>query len=196
MKIETYREPKSSFLGIEKDLNIIISRMLKNQRLKKLLYYTTPDCLTRPTLSEKQSLELFGHNIRIVPKIEIEPNIENYVCICFDGFVPNATNPEFRDSTIIFDIYCNYNLWHLKDFELRPYKIAAEIDSMLEDTRLTGIGKLEFSTAQFMGINEDYGGLMLIYRVVHGGEDKYNMPNPSDEAALIENFNNIFNNDE
>jgi hypothetical protein len=36
----------------------------------------------------------------------------------------------------------------LKDFELRPYKIAAEIDTMFNNKHLSGIGLL-----QFMGAN-------------------------------------------
>jgi hypothetical protein len=32
----------------------------------------------------------------------------------------------------------------MKDFELRPYKIAAELDYMFNGKHLTGIGKLEF----------------------------------------------------
>jgi hypothetical protein len=36
----------------------------------------------------------------------------------------------------------------------------------------------------------------LKYRAVHGGEDKKKMPNPKDEAAFEENFNQIFNGEE
>jgi hypothetical protein len=107
--------------------------------------------------------------------------------------VGNETNPEFRDNVIIFDIYCNYEQWHLKDFELRPYKIAAEIDSMFNGKHLTGIGELEFSSGHFIGVNENYGGIMLIYRAIHGGEDKYKMPNPVDEEAFVKDFNELFN---
>jgi hypothetical protein len=32
----------------------------------------------------------------------------------------------------------------MKDFELRPYKIAAELDSMFDRKHLTGIGELQF----------------------------------------------------
>jgi hypothetical protein len=32
----------------------------------------------------------------------------------------------------------------MKDFELRPYRIAAELDSMFNNKRLTGIGDVEF----------------------------------------------------
>jgi hypothetical protein len=45
MKKMTYTYPKSSFLSIEKDLGIMVNMILKNDRLKKLLYYTSKDCL-------------------------------------------------------------------------------------------------------------------------------------------------------
>ena len=37
MKIQNYIYPKSSFLSAEKDMNIIVDRMMKNDRLKKML---------------------------------------------------------------------------------------------------------------------------------------------------------------
>ena len=51
MKIEGHQIPKSSFLSIEKDIAIIINNLMKNERLKRLLYYTTPDALDRPNIS-------------------------------------------------------------------------------------------------------------------------------------------------
>jgi hypothetical protein len=53
MKIETYQFPKSSFLSIEKDLSIITNMMLKNERLKRLLYYTTPDALDKNNITSE-----------------------------------------------------------------------------------------------------------------------------------------------
>jgi hypothetical protein len=58
MKIESYTYPKSSFLSVEKDMGIIISEILRNDRIKKLLYYTTKDCLKRPKLKDNETLEL------------------------------------------------------------------------------------------------------------------------------------------
>ena len=168
--------------------------VLKNPRLKKLLYYTTPDCLSRPALTEDQALELFGKNIKIVPKLEIDGNVKNYVFISFDGFTQNATNPEFRDNLIEIDILCPFNQWLLKDFELRPFKIASEIDSMLNQQRLTGIGKLHFVGAEKILENNEFGGLCLLYRAVHGEEDKKGAPNPDVNQDLINNFNAMFNN--
>ena len=69
MKIETFKTPESSFLSLEKDLSIIVDLILKNNNLKKLLYYTSKDCLDKPKLTEEETYDLFGKNIRIVPKL-------------------------------------------------------------------------------------------------------------------------------
>ena len=72
MKIENYTFPKSSFLSVEKDLGIITDLFLKNKRLKKLLYYTTKNALDMDNLTDEQTYELFGKNIKIVPKLYID----------------------------------------------------------------------------------------------------------------------------
>lgn len=193
MKKEIYSYPRSGFLSVEKDLGLIVSMMLKNDRLKNLLFYTSKDCLLKPKMTDKESLELFGKNIKIVPKLVVDGTVENYIIINFDNFTMNATNPEFRDNVIEFDIICHFDQWHLKDFELRPYKIAAEIDSMFNDQHLTGIGKLTFLGANQLVLTDEYAGLCLMYSAIHGEEDKKGMPNPIDNQAFIENFDQMFN---
>ena len=69
MKIDGVKIPKSSFLSIEKDMGIIVDRICDNERLKRLLYYTTPDAMEKPNLTDDQMDELFQKNIRIVPKL-------------------------------------------------------------------------------------------------------------------------------
>lgn len=193
MKIESYQFPKSSFLSIEKDLSIITNLMLKNERLKRLLYYTTPDALDRPKLTDEQTYGLFGENIRIVPKTLIDRTVENYVIISFDNFIPNESNPEFRDHIISFDIICHFDQWHLKDFQLRPYKIAAEIDSMIDKKHLAGIGETQFLGANQIILNDEFAGISLMYGVINGEDDRKNMLNPEDNKNFIEEFNEIFN---
>lgn len=193
MKIDNYTPPKSSFLSIEKDLNTITNLMFKNERLKRLLYYTTPNALDRKNLTEEETFSLFGKQIRIVPKLVIDKTVENYVIISFDNFTPNATNPEFRDHIISFDIICHFDQWHLKDFQLRPYKIAAEIDSMIDKKHLAGIGKTQFLGANQIILNDEFAGISLMYSVINGEDDKKNMLNPNDNKAFIKEFNEVFN---
>ena len=193
MKIQNYTYPKSSFLSAEKDMNIIVDRIMKNDRLKKMLYYTTRDCLDRPKLTEDETIEMFGKQIKIVPKLYVDGSVLNYMIISFDNFSRNANNPEFRDNIVEFDIICHFDQWHMKDFELRPYKIAAELDSMFSDQKLTGIGELKFLGANQMILTDEYAGLCVMYQAIHGEEDKKNMPNPADEEAFRANFDAIFN---
>ena len=193
MRIINYEFPHSSFLSVEKDMELITNKILKNERLKKLLYYTTKDALNKPDIGEDASLELFGKNIKLVPKLYIDGSVLNYIIISFDNFVPNATNPEFRDNIISFDVICHFDQWQLQGFQLRPYKIAAELDSMFNGKHLTGIGELQFLGANQIILTDEYAGLCLMYQAVHGEEDKKNMPNPRDQDRFEEDFAALMN---
>lgn len=192
MKIESYTFPKSSFLSIEKDFSLIVNKMIQNERLKKLLYYDTVDALDRPKLTQAQTLEVLQKNIKIVPKLVLDKTLLSYIVITFDNFAPTG-NPQFRDNTISIDIVCHFDVWQLGDFKLRPFKIAGEIDSMLNESKLSGIGRLKFMTGNFTVLNEDYGVLSLLFEATHGEDDKKGMLNPADEAEFIEEFNEIYN---
>lgn len=191
MKVENYKVPHSSFLSMEKDLNQITGSMLRNKNLKKLLYYTTENALSMPDLTDDQSVSLFGRNIRITPKLFIDQEIVNYIIISFDDFSPNATNPEFRDCTICFDIVCHFDQWKLTDFKLRPYRIAAELDSMFNKARFSGIGRLEFIGGLQMLLDDEYGGLTLRYRAINGEDDKKNPLNPEDNDKMKVDFKEL-----
>ena len=189
MKIDNVKNPESAFLAQEKDMKIIVDRMAANQRLRKLLYYTTPDALKKPEVSDQNFVKMFGKNIRNLPKLYIDKDVLNYIVISFDNFTPNGDNPEFRDNTIEFDIICHYDQWQLADsFQLRPYRIAAELDSMLDKKHLTGIGQINFIGAQQIILTDEFAGLCLLYDTIHGGEDKKYMPNPADEQMFIEDY--------
>lgn len=193
MKIVNYQIPKSSFLSTQKDMEIISNMIIKNNNLKKLLYYTSRDCLNKPNLTEDQTLELFGKNIKLVPKLYVDGSVLNYIVISFDNFITNQENPEFRNNLIEFDIVCHFDQWQLNDFQLRPYRIAAELDSMFNGKHLTGIGELEFLGATQIILTDEYAGLCLLYQAIHGEEDKKKMPNPNDEEQFKENFDEVFN---
>lgn len=183
-------QPKSSFLSTEKDMELIVNKMIKDERLKRLLYYNTKDALDKPNITSDQTIELFGKNIKTVPKLYVDGSVLNYIIISFDNFTPSG-NPEFRDNMIEFDIICHFNQWQLKDFALRPYKIAAEIDTLFNGQKLTGIGELNFISGNQIILNDEFAGLCLIYSAVHGGEDKKFMPNPADEEQFLKDWEDL-----
>ena len=187
MRVQNYERPQSSFLSVEKDMGIIIDNILKNPRLQRLLYYTSADALDKPDLNDDQKLSLLENNIKIVPKITVD-NVEyNYLLISFNNFI-KSYNDQFRDNVIEFDIVCHLENWQLKDFQLRPFKIAAELDYMFNNRKLTGIGLLEFLSAQEKVLSDEYAAVCLKYIAYHGGEDKYHQINPKNEEQLQKDF--------
>lgn len=188
MKIERYKAPKSSFLSVDKDIATIEDMFLSNDRLKRLLFRTNKDPMSADNLTEEETVRLITEfHIRTAPKIKIDDKVLNYIIIQFDNFVPTS-NPEFRDNTISIDIVCHYDQWHIANNQLRPYRIAGEIDTMLDNARLSGIGTLEFIAGRIIRINPEYGGINLLYAATHGEDDKKGFENPADEEKFLEEF--------
>ena len=172
MKVGDYFDrPESSFLLLEKDFQKIVDRMLSNPRLLKLLYYREADALKKQNLTATEKMSLIGHELKIVPYLAIDKECPIFVIISFDNFTPNASNPEFRDCTVNFDILCHPDHWNLGDFQLRPYKIAGEIDAMFNKQKMTGIGELQFMGANNLVLNDQLMGLTMIYKSIQSTED-------------------------
>ena len=188
MRIDGVKKPKSSFLSVEKDMELITRELLKNERFKRLLFYNSKDAMERPNLTQDESLGLANKNIKIVPKLYVDNSVLSYVIVNFDNFTPNRTNPEFRDNIIEFDIICHFDQWQMYDFKLRPYRIAAEIDSMFDGKHLTGMGELEFVGCSQVMLTDEYGGLCLMYAAIHGEEDKKPMTSAEEQARLEAEF--------
>lgn len=177
---------ESSFLSCEKDLESII-RMLfidykdRSEELKRLLVINTPDCIdnkTNPVYLEKlkklnpAKLREEGY-IRLEPRIELGENqeVKSYLVISFDNFTPNATNPYFRDCTVMIDVICNVDCWDIRDYRTRPIKIAGYIDTILNGSRLSGIGTLQFMGCNELVLSENLAGYCLMYSATHGVDD-------------------------
>lgn len=195
MKVESYSYPRSAFLSTEKDTGILVDLFMRNERLKKLLFYSSKDALSRPNLTQKQSFGLLGKQIKIIPKLKVDQPEFCYIIIQFDNFTPNATNPAFRDNILFIDIICHFDQWQLQDFQLRPYRIAAEIDSMINNRKLSGIGKVDFLNSSQIVLNDEFAGLALGYSVIHGyeGEDSKFAMNPAVQLDIDNNWDQMFN---
>ena len=182
---------RSSFLSCEKDTETILRRLFIESRpysdtLKKLLIINTKDCLSAQDeklnyMQDKINLfsikDLIDNQyVRLSPKLTFgeHEEVKSYILISFDNFTPNETNPEYRDCTVTFDIVCHTDYWNLDNFQLRPLKIVGYIDGILNETKLSGIGRFHFMGCSQLILNEDLSGYTLMYRAVHDvdGDDK------------------------
>ena len=183
---------RSSFLSCEKDTETILRKLFIESRphsdiLKKLLIVNTKDCLTAQGDNKLQYIQekinsfniktlIDKQYIRLFPKLTFgeHEEVKSYILISFDNFSPNETNPEYRDCTVTFDIICHTDYWSLDNFQLRPLKIVGYIDGILNETKLSGIGKFHFMGCNQLILNEELSGYTLMYRAVHDvdGDDK------------------------
>lgn len=178
---------QSSFLSCEKDVELILKKLFVENRthsetLKKLLVIPNKDCLSNNTnekyrekISQMSVAKLIEEEyIVLKPKIRFKEHeaIKSYIALSFDNFVPNNTNPEFRDCMLHFDIICHTDCWDLGDYKMRPLKIAGYIDGILNKTRLSGIGTFQFAGCSELILNEELSGYTLSYWAIHGGDDK------------------------
>ena len=112
--------------------------------------------------------------ISFIPKIKFEEHeeVKTYLMISFDNFYTNPTNPQFRDCTVNFDIICHTDYWDIRDYQVRPLKIAGYIDGILNECKLSGIGTFNFLGCNQLILNQDLSGYTLSYKAVHGNDDK------------------------
>lgn len=175
MKKNTYEYPKSSFLGMPKDTALIMEKILSNRNLLKLIYYTGRDWQEKPNLNAEQIKSLFeSKQISNIPKISVDREKYTYLRLTYDSFTPNQTNDFYKDHIVELKIICHFDDWDLDNYELRPYRIAGELDAMLNKQHLTGIGKLTFIGADQDVYDDEYGGVTLRYLAIRGEEDRVN----------------------
>lgn len=172
MKMDAY-EAHSSFLGVPKDIAYIMHKIVSNPNVGKLLWYAIPNCLDKPAIGGKEIAEMLEtKQISTRPKVQVDEDKKTYLVITFDNFIPNQENTFYRDHTIEIRIITHFDLWDLTDNNIRVYRLAGEIDSMLNGAKMSGIGITNFVKANQDVYDEEYAGLTLTYRVVRGTEDK------------------------
>jgi len=178
-------ELKSSFLSCEKDLETIIRKLFVDSRpysdeLKRLLIINNKDCLRDRTnqdyikkINSMNVSDLIEQGyIKTIPIFKNKEHEEdkNRIFISFDGFEPTLNN-EYRNCIVEIDIICNTDNWDLGNYQVRPLKIAGYIDGILNNSRLSGIGTLKFSSCNELLIGSSFSGYCLMYTATHGADD-------------------------
>ncbi len=144
----------------------IANKLMTNQRLCRLLKYQVRDPFDENKYEPVDGVDLLNKQILIVPKIWDESTEKtSYVVALFSNFTTNIINPEFKLSTIRFDVACPYDEWVLNEHSLRPYLIMQEIDDMFNGAKMAGIGTLQFVRAEAIVLTSQIGGYSMLYQI-------------------------------
>ena len=121
----------------------IIKRLLANQNLLKLLYYTDKDPLSHEDLTEEQiQNEVFEKLIKVVPRVGPKETAHSIVAIRIARARGLATNNEFKNVNISVEVFVPMTQWIIKDTNLRPFAIMGEIQKSLNGKKIEGLGKM------------------------------------------------------
>ena len=138
-------------LGI--NLQKIVSRLLDNKDLRKLLYHTDADPLGNPEEVGKE--QIYQKLIKVVPVIGTKDNAHSLLAIYIAGGNGLSDNSEFKRIKIKIDIYTPLTQWVIKDSNLRPFAIMGQIQKSLNDKTVNGLGKLKCGDFALTMITED-----------------------------------------
>ena len=94
----------------------IIKRLMSNQNLLKLLYYTDKDPLSQPDLTEKQiKEEVYEKLIKIIPRVGPKETAHSIVTVRFIRGRRNPNNNEFENISVAVESFVPLTQWIIKE---------------------------------------------------------------------------------
>lgn len=153
-----------NFKAVGDNLFIIAQKILEDDDICKLLYYTDVNPLSHENMTEAQKLELLHKNILLVPKVPENDDIKgSYILVLYDGFNQNLANPQFKDADLLFIIVCPPENWLINESSLRPFLLMSRIDELFGNKKISNIGTLQFIKADRFVLNSQLTGYGLTY---------------------------------
>ena len=121
----------------------IVKRLLANQNLLKLLYYTDKDPLSHDDLTQEQIQdEIFEKLVKIVPRVGPKETAHSIIAVRIARARGLASNNEFKNVNISIEVFVPMTQWIIKDTNLRPFAIMGEVQKSLNGKKIEGLGKL------------------------------------------------------
>lgn len=143
---------------IGENLQKIVQRLMANDNLVNLLYYTDQDPLNQPHLTEREKKEkVFEKLIKIIPRVGPKETATSIVAIRVVGGTKLTSNSEFRNVKIGIEVFVPLTQWIIKETNLRPFAILGEIEKSLEGKTVNGLGKIEGGDFDLNFLTEEIG---------------------------------------
>lgn len=144
----------------------IVKRLLANQNLLKLLYYTDEDPLARPDLTEEQiRKEVFEKLVKIVPRVGPKDTAQSLISLRVVEASKNPQNGEFRDIEIAIEVFVPLTQWILMGTNLRPFAILGEIENSLDGKLVNGLGRISGGDFQINFLTDEISCYEQVFNI-------------------------------
>lgn len=128
---------------IGENLQKIVSRLMANDNLVNLLYYTEKDPLGKTPLTQDEKKKfVYEKLIKVVPRVGPKETANSVIVIRVPRARTNSSNEEFKDLLIEIEVFVPLTQWMIKDSNLRPFAILGEIQESLNGKTINGLGKM------------------------------------------------------
>ena len=126
-----------------RNLQKIINRLLANDSLVNLLYYTDNNPLEHSALSkEDKQIKVFEKLIKTVPRVGTKDTANSVVVVYVQQAGRISGNKEFKNVKILVDVIVPLDQWYINSDNLRPFAILGQVQSSLDDKTINGLGKI------------------------------------------------------
>ena len=151
---------------IGENLQKIVKRLMANDDLVNLLYYTDKDPLSQPHLTEQEKNEkIFEELIKIVPSVEPREDEKSVIAIRVIGGNKLGSNTEFRNVKISIEVFVPMTVWIFKNTNLRPFAILGEIQKSLDGKAVNGLGKIEGGDFQLSFLTKEMSAYEMEFQI-------------------------------
>lgn len=151
---------------IGENLQKIVKKLITNQRLLKLLYYTGDDPLGCVDIDENIiNTKIVGKLIKLVPKLDPSEIDYSVIGIMARSGSKLDSNSEFRTVIITIEVFVPLTKWMIKDTNLRPYAILGEIQRSLDGLTINGLGKLTGGDFDYNFGSDEMSGFMQTFYI-------------------------------
>lgn len=146
------------------NLQKIVTRLMANEDLVNLLYYTDKDPLNQPHLTNDQKKkEVYEKLIKIIPRIGPKETSHSIVSIRVISGKKLNSNTEFKNVKIGIEVFVPLTQWIIKDTNLRPFAILGQIQKSLDGKTVNGLGKMEGGDFDLNFLTEEIGAYEQIF---------------------------------
>ena len=151
---------------IGENLQKIVKRLLANDNLVNLLYYTDKDPLSQPHLTEEEKTEkIFEKLIKIVPAVEPRDDEKSVIAIRVVGGNRIGGNVDFRNLKISIEVFVPMTAWIFKNTSLRPFAIMGEIEKSIKGKSVNGLGKIEGGDFDLSFLTKEMGAYEMSFQI-------------------------------
>lgn len=151
---------------IGENLQKIVSRLMTNDILVKLLYYTEKDPYSKePLTMEQKKAEVYEKLIKIVPRVGPKDTAKSLVVVQVTKGITNEGNDEFKDLALQVEVFVPLTQWIIKDSNLRPFAILGEVQNSLNGKTINGLGKMVGGDFELSFISEEIACYIQQYRI-------------------------------